>query len=67
MHKHIVGMAITALWAVAAALVPAMQKGNDVARTAHIGLNLVNISLFAWQVVSGFDIAVKVWGFTQWP
>jgi len=44
-----------------------MQKGNEAARAAHIALNTVNIALFAWQVVTGFDIMVKVWGFTSWP
>ena len=39
-----------ALWAVAASLVPAMQKGSETARTLHITLNCVNIALFAWQV-----------------
>jgi Protein of unknown function (DUF4079) len=60
------GMGITALWAAAAALVPAMQKGNEAARVGHIALNGINVALFAWQVVTGFDIAVKVWGFTHW-
>ena len=61
------GMGCTALWAVAAALVPSMSKGNEAARAAHIGLNTVNVALFAWQVVSGVDIMVKVWEKTSWP
>lgn len=61
------GAAITGLWAAAAALVPAMQKGNDAARAGHIALNTVNVALFAWQVVTGFDIMVKVWEKTSWP
>ena len=44
------GMAVTILWAVAASLVPAMQKGNEAARAGHIALNTVNVALFAWQV-----------------
>lgn len=44
------GAGIVALWAVAASLVPAMQRGNDGARTLHITLNCINIGLFAWQV-----------------
>eukprot|EP01038_Epipyxis_sp_PR26KG_P004035 gene4035-5772_t len=55
------GMAITILWAVAAALVPSMQKGNEGARIAHIGLNGINVALFGWQVITGLDIMVKVW------
>jgi hypothetical protein len=61
------GAGITVLWAVAAALVPAMQKGNDAARSLHIGLNALNLALFAWQVGTGLEIAIKVWGFTKWP
>jgi type II secretory pathway pseudopilin PulG len=40
---------ITILWALAAALVPAMQKGNDVARNLHIALNAVNVLLTAYS------------------
>ena len=61
------GAAITGLWAVSAALVPAMQKGNEGARSAHIALNTVNIALFAWQVATGLDIMQKVWENTSWP
>lgn len=61
------GATITALWAIAAALVPAMQKGNDAARTAHIALNTLNILLFGWQVATGLDIMQKVWENTSWP
>lgn len=39
-----------ALWAFAAALVPAMQKGNNTARSLHIAANTVNVGLFLWQV-----------------
>lgn len=60
------GMGCTMLWAIAAALVPAMQKGNDTARSLHIALNTINVTLFAWQVVTGFDIMVKVWEKTSW-
>ncbi len=61
------GMACTILWAVAAALVPAMQKGNEGARVAHIALNGINVALFFWQLVSGLDIMLKVWEKTSWP
>jgi hypothetical protein len=49
------GMAITGLWAASAALVPAMQKGNESARTAHIVLNSITILLFGWQVYIHHD------------
>lgn len=44
------GAGIVVLWALAASLVPQMQKGNDGARNAHIALNAINMALFAWQV-----------------
>jgi len=61
------GAAIVVLWAAAAACVPQMQKGNDTARTAHIGLNGVNMLLFLWQVPTGLEIVAKVFQFTKWP
>jgi hypothetical protein len=60
-------MAITVLWAAAAALVPYMQKGNEAARNAHISLNVINLCLFAWQVPTGIDIVLKVFQFAAWP
>jgi len=48
-------------------MVPAMQKGNDTARTVHIGANLAGIGLFAWQVTSGIPILLKVVELTKWP
>ncbi|PPS12970.1 hypothetical protein GOBAR_AA07676 [Gossypium barbadense] len=47
------GAAITVLWAAAAALVPAMQKGSETARSLHIALNAVNVILFIWQIPTG--------------
>lgn len=61
------GMGITICWAVAAALVPSMQKGNEAARTAHIALNVINVALFAWQIPTGVEIMLKVIEKTQWP
>ena len=61
------GMAITGLWAAAAALVPAMQKGNETARSLHIALNCINLALFAWQVNTGIGITLKVIEFTKFP
>lgn len=54
------GALITVLWALAAALVPAMQKGNDTARSLHIGLNTINVLLFATQIPTGLEIVGKV-------
>ncbi len=47
------GAGIVVLWALAASLVPAMQKGDNNARNAHIALNALNVALFAWQIPTG--------------
>jgi len=60
------GAGITVLWAVAASLVPKMQKGEDWARTLHIGINVVILGLFTWQLPTGFDILTKVWAKVPW-
>eukprot|EP00227_Mantoniella_beaufortii_P017640 CAMPEP_0197585644 /NCGR_PEP_ID=MMETSP1326-20131121/7875_1 /TAXON_ID=1155430 /ORGANISM="Genus nov. species nov., Strain RCC2288" /LENGTH=316 /DNA_ID=CAMNT_0043150177 /DNA_START=103 /DNA_END=1053 /DNA_ORIENTATION=- len=61
------GMGIVILWAMAAGLVPEMQRGNNKARTLHIGLNAVNVALFTWQIPTGLEIVGKVFQFTSWP
>ncbi|CAO2041266.1 unnamed protein product [Urochloa humidicola] len=61
------GAAITVLWAGAAALVPAMQKGNETARSLHIALNTINVLLFIWQIPTGLEIVGKVFEFTTRP
>lgn len=61
------GASIVFLWAMAAALTPAMQKGDQNARNAHIALNALNMGLFIWQVPTGLEIVGKVFQFTQWP
>ncbi|QDZ21662.1 DUF4079 domain-containing protein [Chloropicon primus] len=61
------GASMTAMWAIAAALTPAMQKGNKLARDAHIALNGLTFLLFLWQVPTGLEIVGKVFQFTKWP
>lgn len=61
------GAGLVVLWALAAACVPSMQKGSDTARSIHIGANVAGIGLFAWQVVSGIPILLKVIEKTSWP
>mmetsp|Transcript_96255 Transcript_96255/g.241283 ORF Transcript_96255/g.241283 Transcript_96255/m.241283 type:complete len:265 (-) Transcript_96255:230-1024(-) len=56
------GVAVCVLWALAAACVPFMEKGNETARTLHIGLNVVMLALYVWQLPTGFEILMKVWG-----
>lgn len=56
----LVGLGMTAMIATAAALVPWMQKGNDLARYAHITLNVALLGLFGWQAVTGMQIVQKI-------
>jgi uncharacterized membrane protein len=51
---------MTGLIATAAALVPLMQKGNELARYAHIFLNVTILGLFGWQAVTGMEIVQKI-------
>jgi len=62
-----VGASLVVIWALAFATIPSMQKGNDTARSIHIGANVAGIGLFVWQVVSGIPILFKVIEFTKWP
>jgi len=61
------GAAICVLWALAAACVPFMEKGNETARSLHIGLNVFMLALYAWQLPTGFEILLKVWGNANLP
>ena len=58
----LVGLGMTALVALAAALAPLMQQGNLIARKAHVGLNMLLMTLFLWQAVSGMQIVAKIVG-----
>jgi hypothetical protein len=57
----LVGIAMTCLIALAAALTPLMQQGNLIARKAHVGLNMLMMTLCLWQAVSGMQILNKIW------
>lgn len=61
------GAGLVVLWAAAAACVPAMQKGNDTARSIHIAANVSGMGLFAWQILTGWPILQKVVQLTKWP
>ena len=56
----LVGLAMTALIAMAAALSPLMQQGNLIARKVHVGLNMAMMTLFLWQAVTGMQIVNKI-------
>jgi hypothetical protein len=57
----LVGIGMTCMIAIAAALTPLMQQGNLIARKAHVGLNMGLMTLFLWQAVSGMQIVAKIW------
>ncbi|MGL6344825.1 MAG: DUF4079 domain-containing protein [Waterburya sp.] len=54
------GLGMTALIAVSASLVPYMQKGNNLARSTHVSLNILLLGLFGWQAISGMQIVKKI-------
>lgn len=56
----LVGLGMTGMIALSASLSPLMQKGNDLARYAHISLNMILVGLFGWQAVSGMQIVQKI-------
>ena len=56
----LVGIAMTSMLAVAAALSPLMQAGNVIARKIHVGLNMGVMTLFLWQAVTGMQIVQKL-------
>ena len=56
----LVGLTMTAMVAISASLTPLMQKGNDIARYTHIGLNVTLLGLFGWQAVTGMQIVQKI-------
>ena len=57
----LVGLVMTGMIAAASALSPLMQRGNLVARKAHVGLNMGMLTLFLWQAVSGMQIMNRIW------
>ncbi|MCP9791728.1 DUF4079 domain-containing protein [Vulcanococcus limneticus] len=57
----LVGIAMTVLLVLAAALSPLMQQGNLIARKVHVGLNMSVMTLFLWQAFTGLQILNKIW------
>jgi hypothetical protein len=57
----LVGLGMTSLVALAVALIPWIQQGNLIARKAHVGLNMLMMTLFLWQAVTGMQILNKIW------
>lgn len=56
----VIGLGMTGMIAVSAALSPFMQKGNDWARYTHIVINVVLLALFGYQAVSGMTIVQNI-------
>jgi hypothetical protein len=57
----LVGIGMTCLVALAVALIPLVQQGNLIARKAHVGLNMLMMTLFLWQAVTGMQILNRIW------
>ena len=57
----LIGLVMTGMIAAASALSPLMQRGNLLARKAHVGLNMGMMTLFLWQAVSGMQIMNRIW------
>jgi Protein of unknown function (DUF4079) len=56
----LVGLSMTGLISISAALSPYMQKGQDWARYTHIVLNVSLLGLFGWQAFSGVEILQRI-------
>jgi MFS family permease len=56
----IAGLGMTGLIAISASLSPYMQKGQDWARSTHIGINVIIVGLFGWQAFSGVEILLRI-------
>ncbi|MCM1982024.1 DUF4079 domain-containing protein [Lyngbya confervoides] len=56
----IAGLGMTTLIAIAASLVPLMQKGNRFARNTHIAINIIILGLFGWQAITGMEIVQRI-------
>lgn len=57
----LIGLGMTGLFSVAAALAPFMQK-NEAARISHISINIILLLFFVWQAVTGMSIVQNVIG-----
>ncbi|MFM7551010.1 MAG: DUF4079 domain-containing protein [Cyanobacteriota bacterium] len=57
----LVGIGMTCLVALAVGLIPLIQQGNLIARKLHVGLNMLTMTLFLWQAVTGLQILNKIW------
>ncbi|HTL88650.1 MAG TPA: DUF4079 domain-containing protein [Leptolyngbya sp.] len=56
----LIGLGMTGLIALSAALSPLMQKGQDWARNTHIAINVAILGLFGYQAISGVTIVQNI-------
>jgi hypothetical protein len=56
----LVGLGMTGMIAVSAALSPLMQKGKSWARTIHVAINMTLVLLFGWQAFTGLEIVQRI-------
>ena len=56
----LVGLAMSGMVAVGASLSPLMQRGNLIARKAHVALGMGMLTLFLWQAFSGMNILNRI-------
>lgn len=61
----LVGLTMTGLIAISAALSPHMQKGNDWARYTHIAINVSLLIFFSWQLITGLQGIQEILSPTQ--
>ncbi len=56
----LVGLGMTGMIAISAALSPLMQKGKNWARSIHIAINMTLVLLFGWQAFTGIEIVQRI-------
>ena len=58
----LVGLLMSGMVAIGASLSPLMQRGNLMARKAHVGLGMAMLVLFLWQAFTGMEILNRIVG-----
>lgn len=60
-NSHLfVGLGMTVLIAISAALAPVMQRGHHWARYLHLGINFCLLAFFSWQLLTGLQIVQEL-------
>ena len=58
----VVGLLMSGMSAVGAALSPLMLRGSQAARQIHVAIGMSMLSLFLWQAFTGMEILNKIVG-----